>query len=420
MSDFPILAYIVIAAGFFGIAIGRFPRLAMNRSTIALTSAVLVVLSGGLGYREAFNSIDTETLSLLLAMMILVANLRLSGFFMLAGMKILSIAKTPKTFLALVVLSSGFLSALFINDTVCILLAPLVIEIARRKGLEGKPYLIALAVSANAGSCATIIGNPQNMLVAAQSGISFFLFFIRLFPPALAAMALCYVCTILIFRQAFIDPILNVTMSRLNSPPQRASGIAAEAVDKRLMIKSLTAAALLLVLLATGLRTSVAALIIASFLLVTRRTNPDKVFSNIDFSLLVFFSGLFVLTAAVAKSPIFHLFIQTIVPHVKSPGFAFAIAITLVSNLVSNVPAVMLLAPVAQKFQNSQIAWLMLAMGSTFAGNLTLLGSVANLIVAEQGDKSGIHIGFIDYLKVGLPVTLVSLFLGTLWLMIFL
>ncbi len=414
MSSYPVLGYALLVLAFVGIAAGRLPRLAMNRASIALTAAILLILAGGIGHEEAFRAIDMETIALLLAMMILVANLRLSGFFYLAGTKILSLAGSPKIFLAVVIIASGLMSALFLNDTVCIMLTPLVAETARRSGRDGKPYLIGLAAAANAGSCATAIGNPQNMLIASKSGISFFDFFASLAPPSAFAMLLCYVVTVAVFRKEFSDKALDrPPEGAVRSPAARWTR---ESVDRHLLRKSLVSAAILLVLLAFGVRTSLAALASAGFLLITRRTNPEKVFFEIDFSLLIFFSGLFILTSAVGRTPLFESFVRAALPSLKKPGALFAVSVTLISNIVSNVPAVMLLSPVARGFADSKTAWLMLAMASTFAGNLTLLGSVANLIVAEQGKKAGIHIRFLDYLKVGLPVTVASIAFGTAWL----
>jgi Na+/H+ antiporter NhaD/arsenite permease-like protein len=405
-----LLVYGIIVIAFVGIAAGRLPRLAMNRASMALAAAILLVAAGGIGAKEAFEAIDIETIALLLAMMLLVANLRLSGFFDAAGAKVLSMARSPKAFLAIVVLSSGFLSALFLNDTICIMLTPLVAEIARRSGRDGKPYLIALATSANAGSCATAIGNPQNMLIASQSGIPFLEFAATLAPPSIGAMFLCYLFTIIAFRKEFNEGSLAA-----GAASQGATSARAGAFDKRLMVKSLAASGLLLILLALGVRTSLAALAAACVLMVTRRINPEKVFAEVDFSLLVFFSGLFVLTSAVAKTPLFGSAMQAVLPSLNKPGALFAGVVTLASNLVSNVPAVMLLSPVAKGFPDPNSGWLMLSMASTYAGNLTLLGSVANLIVADQGEKAGFRVGFIDYLKVGLPVTLASIAAGTAW-----
>ena len=405
--------YVLLVLAFVGIASGKFPRLAMNRASIALTAAVLLVVLGGLSSAEAIAAIDVETLALLLAMMIIVANLRVSGFFLIAGGRLLSIARSPRMLLAIVVLVSGILSALFLNDTICLMFTPLVAEMTRRSGADGRPYLIARATSANAGSCATSIGNPQNMLIASQSGIHFGTFVLALGLPSLIAMLLSYWFTIAMFPREF----RKTAQLKHSSNHVSVSGEAAHSeVHTALMYKSLAAAGLLLILLLAGVQTSLAALIAAAFLLITRRVHPERIFAEIDFTLLVFFSGLFVLTAAVAKTGAFSDAMAWLGPYLRHPGGLFAGSIVFISNLVSNVPAVMLLSPAAKAMGNPQPAWLMLAMASTFAGNLTLLGSVANLIVAEQGQRSGIKIGFLDYLKVGLPVTVASVAFGTLWL----
>lgn len=415
MNSYPVVAYVIIILAFVGIAAGRIPRLAMNRAGIALVAALLLVLAGGISYQEAFAAVDVETLALLLAMMLIVANLRISGFFNLAGARLLTIAGSPKAFLALVILLSGSLSALFLNDTICLMMTPLVVEMARRKGLDGKPYLIALAASANAGSCATPIGNPQNMLIASQSGLSFLDFLIYLAPPSIIAMGLCYLASILVFPAQFSARSGTLHAAELMASSAAKAGIDSSP-DRRLMIKSLLSAALLLALLLAGFRTSVAALVAASVLLVSRRIQPERVFAQVDYGLLVFFSGLFILTASVAKAPLFQRGLSVLLPYLSKPGLIFSSSVTLISNLVSNVPAVMLLSPIASASENVRGAWLSLAMASTFAGNLTLLGSVANLIVAGLGEKSGIRIGFFDYLKVGLPVTIASVVAGSIWL----
>lgn len=414
MSLYIPAVYAILILAFTGIASGKIPRLAMNRASIALTAAILLIVFHGISADEAFAAIDIETIALLLAMMIIVANVRISGFFTVAGSKILAIAQTPRAFLAMVVFLSGFLSAIFLNDTICIMLTPLVAEIALLSKRDGRPYLIALAVSANAGSCATIIGNPQNMLIASQSGISFFTFFLYLAPSSIFAMLLAYYATILVFPEEF----LKAGTARLHYGQTVVTHEQADNVmiDKALIAKSLLSSLLLLVLLSLGVRTSIAALVAASILLVTRRIHPERVFLEVDFTLLVFFSGLFILTSTVARTPVFKNFLTDVLPMLHRPGGFFAAVILILSNIVSNVPAVMLLSPVAKNFTDPTTAWLMLAMASTFAGNLTLLGSVANLIVAEQAKKSSITISFMDYFKVGFPVTIISSALGVVWL----
>ncbi len=400
---------LVILVGIAGIAVGRLPRLRMNRATIAVAAAALLVAVGGLSFDEALAAIDGGTIVLLFAMMVVVANLRISGFFELAGSKALAIARGPRTLLAVVIAVSGGLSALFVNDTICVMLTPLVAAMTIRARRDPVPYLVAVATAANVGSGATIIGNPQNMLIGSASAIPFGSFFLELAMPSLLGLAVCYLVITLAFRREFASG------ERIAAAPRDEP----VAVDRLLMGKSLAAAGLLLVLLLLGVDTAFAALVAAAILLVTRRISPEKVLAEVDFTLLVFFSGLFALTRAVERTDAFAFLMEAAAPFMKSSLGAFAAASAALSNLVSNVPAVMLLKPFIAGFADRERAWLVLAMSATYAGNLTLLGSVANLIVAEGAKPFGVHVSFGRYLKAGLPITILTVAIGTAWLTLF-
>jgi Na+/H+ antiporter NhaD/arsenite permease-like protein len=405
-----VLASAIILVALGGIALGRLPRLRMDRPGIALAGAAAILASGFISPEEAFAAVDIGTLALLLAMMIIVANLRLSGFFTLAGGRILGAARSSRQLLALIVLASGILSALFLNDTVCIIFTPLVAEICLRARRNPLPYLIGVATAANVGSAATIIGNPQNMLIGAQSGIPFGSFLLRLGPPSLLGLAAVWLLIVA------LDPREFARGQRL-APPQEVR----TEVDGPLLWKSSAASASMLVLLLAGVPAPVASLAAASLLLVTRRVEPERVFAHVDFGLLVFFAGLFILTRAIQDTLLFKLALSSGLPALSGPGGEPSMALlagslTLASNLVSNVPAVMLFRPLVAGFAEPDKVWLLLALASTYAGNLTLLGSVANLIVAEGARKAGIALGFGAYLRVGLPVTVATLLIGTAWL----
>jgi len=404
------LTLIVALVALVGIAIGRIPRLRMDRTGIALAAATALVAAGALTADEAFAAIDLGTLALLLAMMIIVANLRMAGFFALAGSRILAAARGPRSLLALIVGASGLLSAFFLNDTVCLIFTPLVIEVTRRSRRDPLPYLIAVAVAANIGSSATIIGNPQNMLIGAQSGLSFAFFSSRLAPPALAGLGL-----VLLYPREFAS-----SRDRALSGAQGGRAETRVEVDAPHVAKSLLAALLMVVLLLAGVQAPVAALVAAALLLVTRRTDPDRVFGHVDFGLLVFFASLFVITRTIEVNPVFSRLVEGTLPGLSAEGRTpvglLSFAVALLSNLVSNVPAVMLFRPLVPGFGDPAGVWLILAMASTYAGNLTLMGSVANLIVAEGARRGGIALGFWSYLRVGLPLSLATLALGALWL----
>jgi Na+/H+ antiporter NhaD/arsenite permease-like protein len=384
----------------------------MNRASIALAFSALLIAVGAIGLDAALSSIDLGTLGLLLAMMLIVANLRLAGFFTAAGAKILSVARTPRSLLALVIFSSGFLSALFLNDTICLMLTPLVAELALRSKRNPLPYLIALATAANVGSAATIIGNPQNILIGASSGIAFSSFLFRIGPASLFGLVVVFFAVLLCFPKEFAAGALL--------RPARAP--IAE-LDRRLVAKSLGAAAVMVVLLFAGAPPPLAALVAASILLFTRRISPERVFGEVDFSLLVFFAGLFIITKAISMTPAFAALLELTAPHLAGQGAAplawFSGFTALFSNLVSNVPSVMLMRPLVPHFADAQRAWYILALSSTFAGNLSLMGSVANLIVAEGAKRDGIDLGFWSYLKAGLPITLITLAAGSFWILAF-
>ncbi len=400
-----ILTYAVILLSLVGIAIGSLPRLRMNRATMAFTGGAALIATGAISPLEAFGAIDMETIILLLSMMILIANLRLSGFFSFAGSFALSLARSPRQLLALVILASGFLAAFFVNDTVCIMLTPLVADIALRARRNPLPYLIGIAVASNVGSCATIIGNPQNMIIGASSGLGFTSFMLRLGPPSLIGLGICWIAIVISDRKEF-----QAGAFFLPAEPARIH------IFPHMLVKNGVVAVLFLIALLAGIPAPVAAMCSAAIVLVTRRVKADRVFREVDFTLLVFFSGLFIVTKAIAGTDAFRLTSAAALPYARQSSPLFAGFVVLASNLVSNVPTVMLLRPLIPGFPSPETAWYILAMASTYAGNLTLLGSVANLIVAEQAARTGIRITFGAYLKVGLPVTLASILVGMAWI----
>jgi Na+/H+ antiporter NhaD/arsenite permease-like protein len=406
-KDIATWAVIVVAVA--GIAAGRLPRLRMDRAGIALAAAAILMALGSIPMDEAFASVDLGTIALLLAMMLVIANLRLAGFFAAAGARALAIARSPRQLLAVVVLASGFLSALFLNDTICLMLTPLVAEICIRSRRDSVPYLIALALSANIGSCATIVGNPQNMLIGAQSGIPFLSFLLTLAPPSIIGLGIAWLVVVIVFPIEFARGQRILHLAARNAP-----------VYRPLLYKSLAASLLMLVLLVAGMPPSIAALSAAAVLLITRRVDPARVFAEVDFSILVFFAGLFVITRTIERSLEFKAGMDLVLPLLQRGGssttWLLSIFTALFSNLVSNVPTVMLFRPIVGMFADREGAWYTLALASTFAGNLSLLGSVANLIVAEGARRSGVEIGFWKYLRAGLPVTVLSLAIGTAFL----
>ncbi len=403
MTLFHYASLFVIVLTLYGIAVGSYPAFRMNRATIALVGAAVLIFIGSISLQQAYDSIDLNTILLLFSMMIINGNLRICGFFKLLSTKIISLAKTPNQLLALIIFSSGILSAFFLNDTIVIIFTPLVIEVTKTLKRNTIPYLIALVTAANIGSSATIIGNPQNMIIGVSSGIPFTKYALYQTPPAILGLLIIWVVISLIYKSEF-------TRTRFEK-------LELEKVKpyRPLLIKSLVSSVVMIVAFLLGVPVTLAAFGAASLLLITRRLKPERVFLEIDWGLLVFFTALFVVTKSIDTAGFGKYLTLTLVPYISQGITSFAVSSAILSNIVSNVPAVLLYRPVIPALANTEQAWMILGMATTFAGNLTLIGSVANLIVAESARKHFIHLSFREYLKSGLIITIISLLFGIIW-----
>jgi Na+/H+ antiporter NhaD/arsenite permease-like protein len=401
-----LIALIVFAGTYLGLALGRLPIFRVDRTGVAIIGGAIIVVSGVVSWDRAVAAVDAHTLVLLFGMMIVAAYLRLSGFFRLVTCAAVRRAHTPVGLLALIIVAAGVLSALFVNDVVCLVMAPIVLDLARQLRLPPPPYLIALATAANVGSVATLTGNPQNMLVGGFSGIGYRTFLLREAPVAVIGLALVFLVIWLVYRRH-----LPTALPAENLEDRFA-------VHHALMVKTIAAVSVMLVAFLAGVPIALVAIGGAAYCLLTRRVNPEKVYREIDWGLLVLFSGLFVVIAGVEASGLTgELLDLGSVIGLHRPAVLTAVTAVL-SNLVSNVPAVLLFKTLIPTFGEPTRAWLVLAMASTFAGNLTIMGSVANLIVVEQARGAGIRIGFVEYSRVGVPVTLLTLLVG--WLLLIL
>lgn len=404
MNWHSLAAAVVILVTLVGVAIGRYPSLKMNRATIALVGATLLVALGTLTLEEAYRIVDWNTIVLLFGMMVLNVNLRMAGFFHLVTARVLRFARTPRRLLALIVVVSGTFSAVFLNDTIVLVFTPLVLDVAAALKRNPLPYLVGLVTAANIGSVATITGNPQNMLVGIASGIHFVTFTRTLGPVALLGLGIAWLAIVLVYRGEF-------------RPEHFAETYHLEPEIKRPRLrKALFATALMLAALVAGAPVPLCAVLAAAVLLISRRTAPEHVFQEIDWALLVFFSSLFVVTGAIGTSGFGARLFAFLQPYANGGPGPLTVASVVLSNIVSNVPAVMLFRPIVPLLDQPHTAWLTLAMATTLAGNLTLLGSVANLIVAEIARGRGVHLSFTEYLKAGTPIAVLTLLIGVAWL----
>jgi len=401
------ITILVVSLTYAGIAVGRWPLLKANRTTIALMGAGLLILLGQVRFQDIGKYLDLNTLILLFSMMIINANLRVAGFFRLAGSYLLRLARSPRRFLMWEIIFTGVLSAFFLNDTICLMFTPLILEIMLAVERNPIPYLIALATSANIGSTATLTGNPQNMIIGTASGISYISFAAALTPIALLSLGGIWLVLVRFYPRDFQKELF---------PPFPQTDLS---IDRSLMVKSLVVTAGLLLAFLGGVPVAEAAFLAACILLFSRRMHPEQVFAEFDWSLLVFFSGLFIVTGSLDANGISADLGR--LANAFGPLNAFNLsAITVVlSNIVSNVPAVLLLRPVVTAIADPYPAWLTLAAASTLAGNLTLLGSVANLIVAEIASRWRVTLSFYEYTKAGGVITLISLVINIAWLQLF-
>ncbi|MBX6329177.1 MAG: anion transporter [Pseudolabrys sp.] len=405
MNDLTTTAALAIfAATYVIVALGKIPVYRIDRAGAALLGGSLMVGAGVLSLEEAYRAIDFDTITLLLGMMIVVANLRVSGFFRLVNDWIARHVRHPLGLLVAVVLTAGLLSAFLVNDAICLVMTPLVLEVVDRLKRNAVPYLLAIAMASNIGSVATITGNPQNMIIGSLSGIPYAAFVAALAPIAAFGLLVTTLLIALVYRREFLggEPLpLSFRPPRYHGP---------------LLLKTGLVVLVMMTLFFLGQPVAKVAIVGGAFLLLTRRVRPDKVYREIDWPLLIMFVGLFIVVAGLEKTVVGPN-LPTLAGHLHLDNGAWLGAITAVlSNLVSNVPAVLVLKPFVANLPDPQRAWLTVAMAATFAGNFTLVGSVANLIVAQRAKARGVELDFRSYFVIGAPLTLVTLAAGLLWL----
>jgi Na+/H+ antiporter NhaD/arsenite permease-like protein len=394
----------IFAASYLALAIGKVPGLSIDRAGVALVGACLMVASGVVSLDQAYQAVDLATITLLLGMMIIVANLRISGFFALVNAWVAARVHRPLLLLAAIVVLSGVFSAFLVNDAICLVMAPLVLELTLGLRLNPVPYLLAVAMASNVGSTATITGNPQNMMIGSFSQIPYAQFAAALAPVAVVGLLLTFALLALLHRHD-----LREGLHRFRAPRLR--------VNRVLVARSLLATAVVVGLFFAGQPPAKAAIIVGALLLLTRRVKSARVYAEIDWSLLLMFTGLFIIVAGAERELLTPQMLDEVGRlHLGSVPMLSVVTAAL-SNIVSNVPAVLLLKPFIAALPDHDRAWLVAAMASTLAGNFTVLGSIANLIVVEKAARRGVVIGFWDYFRVGGPLTVLTLLAGTLWLM---
>jgi len=398
---------IIFLIVYLGMILGGLPFLRLDRTGVALLGAIALISINALSLEQAVASIHLPTMALLFAFMVVSAQMRLGGFYDWVTQKLAGLALSPAGLLGVLIGVSAALSAVFSNDIVCLAMAPLLVDACRRRQLAPVPYLLALACASNIGSAATLIGNPQNMLIGQTMRLSFDGYFMDAIIPVALGLVLCWT---LIVRQT--KGKWEETDAGAATPERRA---AATPFDAWQTTKGLAIAGALLVgfLVAPWPREHMA-LTGAGILLMSRQLRSQNMLGLVDWELLVLFMSLFVVNAALQSTGLTGQAVDWMAAHgvrLDHPGSLFAATFVL-SNLVSNVPAVMLLIPVV----HHPLGGVMLALVSTLAGNLLIVGSIANIIVVDAAGRRGIVIDWRRHARVGVPVTLATLAISGVYL----
>jgi Na+/H+ antiporter NhaD/arsenite permease-like protein len=398
----PWITALIVLATIIGIAIGRWPVIRADRATIALLGSAMLLACGAISLEQAFAAVDLRTILLLFSMMVINAQLHAAGFFGSVAQRIVRVAQSPRVLLALIIISAGMLSALFLNDTVVLMLTPLVLDTTRALKRNPLPYLVGLATAANVGSAATITGNPQNIVVGNLSGISYLGFTAAVLPTALLGLGVCWLVIVMLYRAEFRPVHFEVPH------------VSRSVVIPALLTKSAFVLSGMVICFFIGIPIALAAFLAAALLMTTRRLKPERIFQAIDWNLIAFFCGLFVVTGALEVQGITTLLFTWFAPLAQVGLIPFGMITVVLSNLISNVPAVLVLQALVPALADPGRTWLMLATAATLAGNLTLIGSVANLIVAELARRWGIRLTFAEYLRAGVPITIGTLLIAFL------
>ncbi|MCX7827671.1 MAG: anion transporter [Thermanaerothrix sp.] len=393
---------LIFAVSYLILAVGQPPILRIDRTGAVIIGASLMVFVGAISTEDAYKSIDYRTLATLFGLMVLVAHFRLSGTVNLLSAWLLKRAGTPNGLLIFVITTAGALSALFVNDTICLLFTPMLLRLTYSMGTDPRPHLLALCMAANVGSASTITGNPQNLIIGLASGISYGKFFVNMLIPSAVGLILTYFVIRMSYRE------------QLTAPTTHLRDDESFPYHKAMVIKFTILSTACLAGFFSGLPIEVVSMAIASCFLITRRVKPEKVYQMIDFKLLLLFIGLFVIMGGFQRSKAF-AWLSSFSAVALTGSTSLSLISAGLSNLVSNVPAVMLLKPLVKAMDLGDRGWLILAMSSTFAGNLTVLGSIANIIVIE-GASGRVRISSLEHLNVGLPVTIGSIAFGIWWL----
>lgn len=393
-------AYIIFLITYGGVAIGGIPGMALDRTGIALLGAIAMVVFGVIEPHHAIAAIDMPTILLLYSLMVVAAQFRLSGFYTATALHMTRFSQRPATFLGVLMLVSGLLSAVLTNDIVCLAFTPVLCATLIESGVNPVPFLLGLACAANIGSAATIIGNPQNMLLGQVGKLSFAEFTAFCGIPSFLCLTMAYVLIALSYRNRFDLRYVPAVKERRHDWPN---------YNRHQALKAVIVTALLMIMFFTPVAREVSSLAAAGILLCSRKMRTRSILGLVDWHLITLFCGLFIVIAGIESVGLptsLMGILHRCGVNLHHPG-ALTVVTAALSNIVSNVPATMLLVKFLSSGDPTQ--WYIVGLAGTFAGNLITIGSIANLIVIEGARPYGITIGFGEHARVGIPVTVASL-----------
>src|SRR5438552_952066 len=396
---------VIFAATYVLIAVQRLPFVHLNRPAASLLGAVAMVVFGVLPLVDAYAAVDFDVLVFLLGLMLVVGYLEVGRFFEWAAEWILQRAPTPQRLLLGIVVGGGLLSALFVNDTICLVVTPVLLAALGPLRVRPTPYLIGLAMGSNVGSVLSVTGNPQNMLVGIWSGATFGGFLVHMVPVALGGLAITYGW----LRWAYAAELREPFRERLETVPV--------GVDRQLVVKGVLVFGAACVAWLAGGPLPLVAITAGALMVAIAQRDPAYAIDRVEWSLLLFFASLFVVMRGLERTGAVAWIDARGLALVQGGGTTAAAAavsgvMLVLSNLISNVPAVLLWRTTVPQLPHPDLMWRVVAMSATFAGNLLLIGSMANLIVAERAESRGVRIGFREYARVGIPVTVLTLLWG--------
>jgi len=402
---------IIFALTYLLIAVQRLPFVHLNRPAASLVGAVAMVVFGVLSLPDAYAAVDFDVLVFLLGMMLIVGYLEVGKFFEWAAEWVLQRARTPERLLLGVVVGGGLLSAFFVNDTICLVVTPVLLAALGPLRLRPNAYLIGLAMGANVGSVLSVTGNPQNMLVGIWSRATFGAFLVHMLPVALGGLAITYGYLRWVYRRELGEPFRE----RLQAVPVT--------LDRSLVTRGLAMFAVAVVGWLAGGSLPLVAIAAGALMVLVAQRDPAYAIERVDWDLLLFFASLFVVMRGFEQTGAVAWIDRQALGMVESSSpwraaTAVSGVMATLSNLISNVPAVILWRNTVPHLPHAELLWRVVAMSSTFAGNLLLIGSMANLIVAEKAEARGVRIGFGEYARVGVPVTLLTLTWGIVVLVV--